>query len=226
MIKKYASGKVNYYIDGKSFENSPKKRDGKDKAIQYCLDNFLNVNDIIKFDSRTERDRYIYLKELQDKGEISNLTHHYLLKVQNPFKNACGDEVEEITYNADFIYYDIKNKRRVIEDVKGTEFFIDERFILLKKIFDYVYLNKKLYISVILKDKNAGWYEYHFGQKKKKQKRLKAQSEKIKDLQKQLHDKDKREKLKIRYEELKNKPKLTKKEQERLNNLKNIFENA
>ena len=63
-------GKVVYWIDGQRFENSKDKRDGRQRAEQYCLDNFLNPNDIQKFDSRTECNRYEYLLNKQKHGEI------------------------------------------------------------------------------------------------------------------------------------------------------------
>mgnify|MGYP003328808969 CR=1 FL=1 len=183
-------GKVVYWINGHRFENSANKRDGKEKAEQYCLDNFLNPTDIQKFDSRTECDRYEYLLELQKQGLISNLGHHFTLRVQDEFVNANGDTIPAIVYEADFIY--AENGKRVVEDVKGSEYFIDERFLTIKEVFDNKMKDKGLYIKVIIY-RNKEWVEWHIGEKKKSQKLIKKQREEIKRQNAILHEKEMKE---------------------------------
>lgn len=186
-------GKVVYWINGQRFENSNGKRDGREKAEQYCLDNFLNPYDIQKFDSRTECDRYEYLLEQQNLGLISNLGHHFTLRIQEEFVNANGDIIPAITYEADFIYKDELTNQRIVEDVKGSEYFIDERFLTIKQVFDNLMKNKGLYIRVILyRDKN--WVEWHIGEKKKSQKLIKKQRELLKQQKAELHQKELKEK--------------------------------
>ena len=190
---RFNKGKIVYYINGQSFENDKSLRNGKDKAIKYCLDNFLNPNDIKRFDSRTERDRFVYLEEQQKKGLISNLAHHFNLLVQEEFININGDLIPAITYETDFIYYDNIKQTRVVEDVKGSEYFIDENFIMLKKIFDKIFINKKLYLKVVLhRDKER--VEYKLGEKKKSQKLIKKQREKINLLNQQKKEQEKEKK--------------------------------
>lgn len=194
-------GKVVYWVDHQRFENSPNKRDGKQRAEEYCLNNFLNPNDIQKFDSRTECNRYEYLLDLQAKGIISNLAHHFTLKVQDEFVNANGDTVPAITYEADFIYKE--GDKRVVEDVKGSEYFLDERFITLKQVFDKIMLPKGLYIRVVL-FRNNQWTEWHIGDVKKSSKMIKKQREEIKTLKAEVHarkirdNKEAREKARYR----------------------------
>lgn len=182
----YTKGKIVYFINGKRFENSEGKRDGQQKAEQYCLDNFLNPADIQKFDSRTECDRYEFLLELQRSGKISNLGHHFRLRIQDSFVNSNGDTIPEITYEADFIYKDEITGQRVVEDVKGSEYFIDERFITIKQVFDNLMKHKGLYIRVIMY-RNHEWVEWHIGEKKKSGKLIKKQSEQIKQQKAELH---------------------------------------
>lgn len=218
----HPQGRVNYLINGKSFENEKGKRDAKDKALQYCLENFLDPKEIIKFDSRTERDRYLYLKELERVGMIENLTHHFVLLVQEEYVNSAGDTIPAITYNADFVYKDNVRNMRVVEDVKGTTYFIDEHFSLLKKVFDYKFKEKGLYISIILR-KGDERKEYKFGEPKTSKKMLKKQREKIKALEEEKKQREREDKLKQRLEILKNKEKLTTQEKKRMLEIENIL---
>ncbi len=189
-------GKIVYYIHGHKFENTDGKRDGRQKAEQFCLDNFLNVNDIQKFDSRTECARYEYLLEQASAGKIKNLGHHFLLKVQDEFVNCNGDIIPPITYEADFIYQEADGTR-VVEDVKGSEYFIDERFLTLKQVFDNKMKDKGLYIRVVLY-RNKEWIEWHIGEKKKSQKLIKKQMEELRSLKQAQHARDVREKKETR----------------------------
>ena len=215
----HPEGKKTYFIDGQKFYNSKGQRDGKQKAIDYCLANFLNSNDIIAFDSDLECNRYIYLKELENASKIKNLGVHYLLKVQDEFINANGDFIPAITYNADFIYQDVETGKRVVEDVKGASLFEDSRFLIEKQLFDHNFLDKGLYIKVALwRDKN--WVEWKIGDKKKPSKLIKKQREELKKLKAEKHQREAEERKKQREIErmkvLQSKPKLTKVEQNRL----------
>ena len=184
----HATGKAVYYVLGRRFYNTKGLRDGKDKAEEYCLDNFLDPHEsIVQFDSDTEADYYDYLLERQNKGEIENLKHHYLLKVQDGFKNANGDEIPPVTYEADFVYKDLQTGKRMVVDIKGSPYFITNdggRFVLLKEVFDKVFYDKGLYIQIIIRE-NKEWKEWKIGDKKKSQKLIKKQREQIKALREQ-----------------------------------------
>lgn len=217
-------GKVVYWIDGQRFENSKNKRDGKLRAEQYCLNNFLNPNDIQKFDSRTECNRYEYLLDQQRQGKISNLAHHFTLKVQDEFVNVNGDTIPPITYEADFVYKD--GNRRVVEDVKGSEYFLDERFVTLKQVFDKIMFEKGLYIRVIL-FRNNQWVEWHIGDAKKQGKLIKKQREEIKKLRDEAHAREiadnKTARDKKRLQELRAKSTLRSDEKKRLKELEEKY---
>ena len=181
----HPTGKVVYYVHGRRFYNTKGERDGRNKAEEYCLDNFLNPNEsIIQFDSDTEADYYDFLLEKQNRGEITNLGHHYQLKLQDKYVNANGDIIPEVTYNADFIYQDLTTGRRMVVDVKGSPYFITNdggRFVLLKQIFDKVFVEKGLYIQIIIRE-DKEWKEWRIGDKKKSQKLIRKQREEIKRL--------------------------------------------
>ena len=222
----HPEGKKTYFINGQKFYNSKGQRDGKDKAIKYCLANFLNSNDIITFDSDLECNRYIYLKELENACKIKKLGVHYLLKVQDEFINANGDFVPAITYNADFIYQDCETGKRVVEDVKGASLFEDTRFLIEKQLFDHNFKDKGLYIKVVLwRDKE--WIEWKIGDKKKPSKLIKKQREELKKLKAEKHQREveerKKERLKKRYDELLEKSKRTKREEARLLEIKALL---
>ena len=190
-------GKVVYWVNGKSFENSENKHDGMDKAREYCLDNFIDPNTILKFDSRTERDRYEYLLDLQNKGLISNLAHHFVLKVQDSFTNANGDFIPAITYETDFIYKDLQTNQRIVEDTKGSTYFLNQDFIILKKVFDKLMLDKGLFIRVIVR-KGKEWVERKIGDPLKDSTSNKKARENLRKAKKELHDQQVKENKKTR----------------------------
>lgn len=72
--------------------------------------------DGITFDSKAEARRYMDLRLLERAGEIANLTR------QEPFVCKVGDTgIVVCTYRADFSYWDVKQKRTRVEDVKGFD---------------------------------------------------------------------------------------------------------
>ena len=109
----------------------------------------------IKFDSEKERDRYIFLKSLEDKGVISEL------KLQPRF-TVCPEvyEEREVTYetkklkvqktvtkqvkinNAHYYYGDFSyllNGSLVVEDVKGDPSRLTDLYKLKKSLVLYFY---------------------------------------------------------------------------------------
>lgn len=80
------------------------------------------------FDSIGEYNRFLYLLERQDKGEITNLQRQVVFELipktelPRPRKNRHGrcENVEKaVTYVADFVYLDKNEGRVVVEDFKG-----------------------------------------------------------------------------------------------------------
>jgi len=70
--------------------------------------------DGIKFDSEKEAARYGILKLLLKQGEIG------LLERQKPFLLIEANETErKCEYIADFVYWDMKTGKQIVEDVKS-----------------------------------------------------------------------------------------------------------
>lgn len=103
----------------------------------------------ITFDSERERDRYLVLKEAQDKGLISELEMQVKYELLPGIKEEyvehkkTKDVVKErtiqlpITYKCDFRYR--KGEKVVVEDVKPSKFLIPKEFTLKEKMFRYRY---------------------------------------------------------------------------------------
>ena len=125
------------------------------------------------FDSKAEYNRYLTLKTLKEAGIISELEVHprYLLQgafrkcmfcnnIQDHIPNSsrkkdtqcelCGGKTiffDAITYTADFrvVYPDGVEE---IEDVKGSMSVITDVFALKRKLFEWIYPDKKLKIVI------------------------------------------------------------------------------
>jgi len=87
------------------------------------------VIDGIKFDSKGEANRYLELKELQEKGTVSELELQPKFILLSGFEHG-GKKYRPITYTADFMYK--VHGQRVVEDFKGFE---TEVFKIKRKLF-------------------------------------------------------------------------------------------
>lgn len=121
-----------------AYRNLYKRKDGSKYKNKKCVYNG------IKFDSQKERDRYIYLKESEDNGLISDLQ----LQVKYELIPAVREEYVEhlktkdkikqrtlqlaITYTCDFQY--IKNGDTIVEDVKSNPRMLTKEYQLKKKM--------------------------------------------------------------------------------------------
>ena len=139
------------------------------------------------------------------------------------FENYNGDTIPPITYNVDLTYEE--NGVHVYEDVKGYSLLTDTRFEVLKSLFDYKYKDKAYIKIVIYREKE--WREWRIGEKKKPSKLIKKQSSQIKELKKELHDKEIAENKKkrdlVRLKTLREKEKLTTTERRRLEELEKRY---
>ena len=96
--------------------------------------------DGITFDSIKESKRYQELKLLERSKEISVLKLQPQFELQPSFKKN-GKIYKKITYKADFMYFDNRLNKTIVEDVKG---FKTEVYKLKKKIFEYNFENLEL----------------------------------------------------------------------------------
>lgn len=88
----------------------------------------------LTFDSIGERDHYIELELRQRAGEIRDLKTQVSFEIQPAFTDSKSKRIRAITYKADFVYYDLKDKRTHVEDFKG---FKTKEYLLKKKLLAY-----------------------------------------------------------------------------------------
>ena len=93
------------------------------------------IIDEIRFDSKLEARRYCELKLLQRANEIKNLRRQVTFELQPSYRKN-NKTIRAINYIADFVYYDVKKDKTIIEDTKG---FKTEIYKLKKKMFEYKY---------------------------------------------------------------------------------------
>lgn len=96
--------------------------------------------DGIIFDSQLEETRYCQLKILERAKEIKDLRRQVPFELQPKYKKR-NKTILPINYIADFVYYDIKEHKIIVEDTKG---FKTEIYKVKKKIFEYVYPNLEI----------------------------------------------------------------------------------
>lgn len=98
----------------------------------------------IKFDSKKEMQRYILLKEAEDKGIIQDLKLQVRFELIPAIKEEYVEHLKTkdkiktrtvqlpITYTCDFQYY--KNGELVVEDVKASKSMLPKEFVLKEKM--------------------------------------------------------------------------------------------
>lgn len=89
----------------------------------------------IKFDSKKEANRFVYLNMLLKAHEIKDLELQKEFILQEAF-DKNNKHYRKISYIADFYYYDLKRNKWIVEDVKGIR---TEVYKLKKKLFEYKY---------------------------------------------------------------------------------------
>lgn len=93
------------------------------------------IIDGIEFDSKLEGNRYCQLKILERAKEIKDLRRQVQYVIQPSYRKN-NKTIRPIYYIADFVYYDIKKGKTIIEDTKGYR---NEIYKLKKKMFEYKY---------------------------------------------------------------------------------------
>lgn len=108
--------------------------------------------DGLKFDSKKEYQRYVFLKNAEDNGLITDLrtqvkfelipavTEEYVEHLKTKDKIKTRTLQLAITWTADFVY--LKNGEEVIEDVKPSKFLLSDRFVIKEKLFFWKYRKK------------------------------------------------------------------------------------
>lgn len=87
------------------------------------------------FDSTLEAKRYRQLILLEKAGEIRDLKLQVKFELQKAFSKN-NKHYRAITYVADFVYYDIRENKTIVEDTKGMK---TDVFKIKQKLFEYKY---------------------------------------------------------------------------------------
>ena len=96
------------------------------------------IIDGIKFDSKREGEYYQKLKILLKQGLIKDLELQKEYLLQDKFV-INGKTRRKITYRADFVYYDVREKKQHVVDVKSKFTAKDKVYRIKKKLFEYKY---------------------------------------------------------------------------------------
>jgi hypothetical protein len=117
--------------------------------------------DGLKFDSKKEYERYLFLKKEVESGNISNLrtqvtyelipavTEEYVEHLKTKDKIKTRTLQRPITWTADFVYD--KGGEEMVEDVKPSKFLLSDRFVIKEKLFFWRY-RKKIRLVYDVKD--------------------------------------------------------------------------
>ena len=89
------------------------------------------------FDSKKEAKRYCELVKLEQAGLIKDLETQKKFLLLDSFKKN-GKTYKQISYYADFVYFDVYSKKTIVEDVKGVK---TQVYKIKKKLFEFVYPN-------------------------------------------------------------------------------------
>ena len=119
-------------------------RAGKTYLQEQKANKYKNVKVLyngITFDSIKEKNRYLWLKVLEEEGKIFELELQKKFELQESFVNNEGKKERPIYYIADFFYYSNELHCYIAEDVKSEITRQDKVYRLKKKMFEYQYPN-------------------------------------------------------------------------------------
>lgn len=211
-----------FYIKGKIFNDKNKTTvENRKEAEEYCLQNFLNINDIIRFDSEIEYLYYLELLQKKSEGKVRDINIHQSFVLIPEYTNIDGELIQRMDYECDFFYFDIEKNKQMCVDVKGVE---EPEFVLKRKIFDYIYRDK-FKITIMKYSKSTGFVEKsEYKKSRKRVMKLKEENKLLKEKQKAQDKLDKENiKYKNRYNELKAMQKLSSVQRKRLAELDKIL---
>jgi hypothetical protein len=115
--------------------------------------------DGLKFDSKKEYERYLFLKKEVESGSISCLRtqvtyelipaviEEYVVHLKTKDKIKTRTLQRPITWTADFVY--MKNGEEVVEDVKASKALLSDRFVIKEKLFFWKFHKR---IKLVYKD--------------------------------------------------------------------------
>lgn len=98
----------------------------------------------ILFASQDEANEYLYARSQLESGRIRELILYKKFLLQEAFTDANGKHHQDIEYETDFYFYDVRQKRYRVVDTKG---FKTDVFRIKQKLFNFKYKEKGLYIE-------------------------------------------------------------------------------
>ena len=90
------------------------------------------------FDSKKEAKRYCELIKLEQAGLIKDLETQKKFLLLDTFRKN-GKTYKQISYYADFVYFDVYSKKTIVEDVKASKDFKTQVYKIKRKLFEYKY---------------------------------------------------------------------------------------
>lgn len=111
------------------------------------------VCDGITFDSKAERDYYLYLLDLKQRGIVTDVQLQPSFLLQEKFRKN-GKLYREITYKADFEATYADGHVEIV-DVKGM---VTKDFAIKQKLFEYKYPELRL-LLMVHSEIDGGWIE-------------------------------------------------------------------
>ena len=90
------------------------------------------------FDSKKEANRYYELIKMQQAGLIKDLETQKKFLLLDTFRKN-GTTYKQISYYADFVYFDVYSKKTIVEDVKASKDFKTQVYKIKRKLFEYKY---------------------------------------------------------------------------------------
>lgn len=111
--------------------------------------------DGVVFDSKMERDYYVYLRRLQDAGQIIAIELQPTVELQPKFERG-GKKYRAITYKPDFHIHWADGRVEYV-DVKGIS---TQQGELRRKMYLYRYDIPLRWVSASKKYSKTGWIDY------------------------------------------------------------------
>ena len=90
------------------------------------------------FDSKKEAKRYCELIKLEQAGLIKDLETQKKFLLLDSFRKN-DKTYKQISYYADFVYFDVYSKKTIVEDVKASKYFKTDVYKIKRKLFEYKY---------------------------------------------------------------------------------------
>ena len=145
-----------YLIRGMIFEKTTTKNNAYYRALNYCKKEGIDVSEIVEI---YNDDELAYYKYLVEKGY--QVKTHTKMVLCEAFTNYNGDEIPSITLDIPFTYIDENGKTNYVFLIRVL-YEIDNRLLLLKKIFDREHKDDN-YLKMVWLNVKGEYIEWKIG---------------------------------------------------------------